>query len=127
MARRVLSGGSALRALAMLGAGAAVIGTAAPVAAQDFTTGSLAGVVLDQAGRPAPGGTAVLRSDAQGFTRNATVGDNGNFRVPSLPVGTYTVTITSGNGDTVTSQIAINAGASNSYTFRVGAAPARKV
>jgi hypothetical protein len=124
MARRVLSGGSALRALAMLGAGAAVIGTAAPVAAQDFTTGSLAGVVLDQAGRPAPGGTAVLRSDAQGFTRNATVGDNGNFRVPSLPVGTYTVTITSGNGDTVTSQIAINAGASNSYTFRVGAAPA---
>ncbi len=124
MARRVLSGGSALCALATLGAGIAFVGAAAPAAAQDFTTGSLSGVVVDQAGQSAPGGTVVLRSDAQGFTRNATINDSGNFRVPSLPVGTYTVTVTSANGDTATSQIAINAGASNSYTFRVAAAGA---
>ncbi len=124
MARRVLSGGSALCALATLGAGIALVGAAAPAAAQDFTTGSLAGVVVDQAGQSAPGGTVVLRSDAQGFTRNATINDSGNFRVPSLPVGTYTVTVTSANGDTAVSQIAINAGASNSYTFRVAAAGA---
>jgi len=124
MARRVLSGGSALCALATLGAGIALVGAAAPAAAQDFTTGSLSGVVVDQAGQSAPGGTVVLRSDAQGFIRNATINDSGNFRVPSLPVGTYTVTVTSANGDTAVSQIAINAGASNSYTFRVAAAGA---
>ena len=124
LARHMLRGGSALRALALMGAGVGAVGLAAPVMAQDFTTGSLAGIVVDQAGQPVAGGTAVLRSDAQGFTRNATFVVKGIYRVPSLPVGTYTVTITSANGDTVTSQIAINAGASNSYTFRVGAAAA---
>ena len=86
--KRMLEAGSALRVLAMIGAGAAAGGIAAtPAAAQDYTSGSVGGTVTDESGGTVSGATVTLTSNDQGFTRTTTSGANGTFRISSLPVG----------------------------------------
>jgi hypothetical protein len=115
--RALLRGTSALQLVALTGA---ILGSvaASPAMAQDFTNGALLGTVVDEAGQAQAGGTASVRSDAQGFTRQAEIDGNGTFRVPALPVGSYTVTVTSASGATLSQSISIDAGRVNSYTFR---------
>jgi len=55
-------------------------------------TGELSGTVLDDTGAALPGSTVTVLSLVTGFTRSDTTTANGNFRFPSLPVGTYSVT-----------------------------------
>jgi hypothetical protein len=65
-----------------------------PAAAQ-VTTGSIAGTVKDAQGGVVPGATVTVVNEAQG-TRSAPVVTNelGDFVVPNVPSGTYTVEIT---------------------------------
>ena len=101
--KRLLGAGSALRVLALVGAGAAASGIAsAPAAAQDYTSGAIAGTVRDEAGNPLPGATVTLTSVSQGFTRTATTSGNGTVRFASLPTGSYTVVVEAPGLDTFT-------------------------
>lgn len=117
-------GGTALHALALLGAGLAgstvAVGTAS---AQDFTTGALVGTVVDASGARLTEGTVRVTSVSQGFTRTVQVGSDGSFRVQSLPTGVYTVAITTAAGLSVSEQrVTISPGANNTYTFTAAAA-----
>jgi len=88
-----LRASAALRAVAILGAGLPAVMLAAPAAAQDYTSGSISGVVRDDAGRPVPGATVRITSASQGQTQTVTTNAQGQFQVNSLPVGNYDVSV----------------------------------
>ena len=121
-----LSGGTALQALALMGAGlagCAVVATSA--AAQDFTNGAMVGVVVTPEGTRVSGGTVTVVSNAQGFTRTTQISADGGFRVPALPVGTYSVTVASpGFQSVIDRNVSVVAGSSATYTFTVAAVAA---
>lgn len=54
-------------------------------------TGNIEGKVLDKTGQSLPGVTITATSTSLIGSRNATSDQNGRFRLPILPVGTYTV------------------------------------
>lgn len=120
-ARRMLRGGTALQALALMGAGVGIATVATPASAQDYTNGALVGSVTTADGARVTGGTVTIVSNEQGFSRNATVGSDGSFRVPALAAGTYTVTVTTPDNPPATvNNVAITPGTNNAYTFTVG-------
>lgn len=56
------------------------------------TTGSIEGLVNDSEGKPIPGVTVTISSEAlTGGPRTAYTNEQGVFRFPSVPVGTYSV------------------------------------
>jgi len=63
-----------------------------PVEAQTFR-GSLVGTVLDQSGAAVPGAPVVATNDATGVTRSTTSDASGNYNIPELPIGNYTVSV----------------------------------
>jgi outer membrane receptor protein involved in Fe transport len=73
--------------------GAAVFATATDALAQDYTSGTLRGVVADENGEPVAGVQVTIRSEAQGFERSTTTNANGEFTVPVIPIGNYTVSL----------------------------------
>lgn len=119
-ARKALCGGTALQALVLLGAGltgSAIFAT--PAAAQDYTTIAAVGRVVGTNGEQIQGATVEVRSDAQGFVRTATTDGSGSFRVPQIPAGSYTITITATGFDTYTEAGVVLdlANASNEFTL----------
>ena len=115
-----LRGGTALSALAMLGAGlGGTFVAAVPAAAQDISSGELRGVVQDSAGNAVPGATVTIRATNRAVTRTATTGSSGTFNFTALPIGNYTIEVASSVGAaTVTEAAAALGGAS--YTVVVG-------
>ena len=117
---RKLRAGTALQALALIGAGVGMTAVAAPAVAQDYTTGALVGTVVDETGARVSGGTVTVRSAAQGFERTAPISADGAFRVQALPTGVYTVTVSAeGYPATATENVRVNPGANNTYNFTV--------
>jgi outer membrane receptor for ferrienterochelin and colicin len=75
----------------------------APIALPAFaqnTAGALAG-------HAAAGATVTVTNPATGFSRTVAVGADGSYRIASLPVGTYTVTVQQ-NGQAVGSPVTVN-------------------
>ena len=72
----------------------AVLGMAAssPLGAQSFR-GSLVGTVLDQSGAAVPGAPVVATNEATGVSRSTTTDASGNYYIPELPIGNYTVSV----------------------------------
>jgi hypothetical protein len=64
---------------------------------QAQSTASVQGTVTDPSGAVIPGATVNVRDDATGGTRTVTTDSAGNYQVPSLIPGTYTITV-SANG-----------------------------
>ena len=84
------------RGLYSLGVFAAVmiglIGSAnAPVFGQNFSA-AISGVVRDTTGAVVPGVSITARHTESGQTRTVISNENGDYRMPSLPVGAYEVT-----------------------------------
>ena len=79
-------------ALAAAAAAAVLLSIAAPADAQT-PTGTITGRVTDQAGLSVPGATVTVTSTNLQGTRVAVTSANGDFIVPSLPPGPYTVTV----------------------------------
>ena len=92
-----------MQAVALLGAGvAATTMVAAPAMAQDYTNVTASGRVIGTDGNAIAGATVEVVSNGQGFTRTTTTDSNGSFRVPQVPIGSYTVTITADGYDSFT-------------------------
>jgi outer membrane receptor for ferrienterochelin and colicin len=71
---------------------AMVLGVAAGVAGQGNPTGAIRGQVLDPDGLGMPGVTVTASSPALQGLRTAVTSENGDFMIPFLPPGEYTIT-----------------------------------
>ena len=75
----------------------AVVGTllllAAPAFAQTNPTGTISGKAVDPQGLAVPGATVTVASRAMQGVRTATTSANGDYILPFLPPGEYTVTV----------------------------------
>jgi outer membrane receptor for ferrienterochelin and colicin len=56
-------------------------------------TGSISGRVTDSGGLPVPGATVTIQSTNLQGTRTAVTSENGDFLLPALPPGPYTITV----------------------------------
>ena len=68
------------------------IGLAAPSMAQ-VTTATIYGRVEDPSGAVIPGASVEVSNEATGVTKNATTNARGEFAIPYVPVGPYTITV----------------------------------
>lgn len=120
--KRILASGSALQALAILGAGVAATTVAtAPAFAQDYTRGVLSGTVVDESGAPVADATVTVTSNEQGFSTTTTTDSTGTFRVSALPTGRYTVIVESGGATVVEDRgVQVLAGQTNSFRYIAG-------
>lgn len=81
-----------LRAVASLLLSMAVIGVGSPARAQTFR-GAILGTVLDQTQAPIPGAQVTAKNQGTGLTRSTVTDDSGNYYLPELPIGSYTLTV----------------------------------
>ena len=86
----------------VLAALAVCLALAAPAAAQQ--TGSVSGKVVDTSGAVLPGVTVEASSNLLPTPRVTVTGGNGEYRMPALPPGAYTLTFTLSGMQTVTRQ-----------------------
>jgi len=118
-----------IRNRALLGAAVAAFAPAglltatsviAPAAAQDYTSGAIAGTVVDGSGAPVAGATVTITSVSQGFSRSSTTSSAGGFRFAGLPVGSYDVSVSSSAGSTTEQGVRVTASSTANYTMVVG-------
>ncbi|RYE04187.1 MAG: TonB-dependent receptor [Sphingomonadales bacterium] len=88
-----LRAGTAMQALALIGAGVGAVAFAAPAAAQDYVSGAMSGTVTNETGEAVAGATVTITSKGQGFTRTATTSSSGAFRFAGLAPGSYDVAV----------------------------------
>jgi Carboxypeptidase regulatory-like domain len=99
-------------------------------------TGTILGVVKDPSGGVVPDATVTIRNVETGLTRTATTGGDGAYRVPSLPVGQYTIRVEKSGFQVVTqtgftlevsqelvSNVALQVGSSSQEVVVTGEAP----
>ena len=77
--------------LVLIGLLAALV--SAPVLAQGTSTSSLSGVVVDSSGGALPGATITAKNNATGAAFTSVSSGTGDFTIPAMPIGTYTVTV----------------------------------
>ena len=88
----------AMAALIALALGRALL----PAAQAQTSGGSLIGRVLDKDGAALPGATVTATQKDTGFNRSTVTETDGNYRLPSLPVGAYNITVELNGFATVT-------------------------
>lgn len=83
-----------LRAV-VFGVAGAWLGCVGPVAAwaQSPADGAIAGRVLTAAGTPAPGAAVIVEDQETGLEQQARTGAHGEFLLPRLPVGEYSIAV----------------------------------
>ena len=74
-----------------VGAIVAVVGCMATMAFAQGGVATFSGTVFDQAKAVLPGATVTVTNEATGISREAVTGPEGQFVVPTLMPGTYTV------------------------------------
>ena len=117
--KRLLEAGSALRVLALVGAGAAASGLAVtPAAAQDYTSGAVSGTVTDSNGAPVAGANVALRSVAQNQTRNFVTDSAGHFTAAGLTPGDYVVNVNASGYSPTQDTITVTAAQASQVTVR---------
>jgi hypothetical protein len=118
------------RATGVLAMTAAVLlgmlcGTGGRAYAQAQNTGSILGNVVDPGGLALVGASVTVAEPTEGLNRTVSTGKSGDFVLPSLPVGTYILTVSSGGFETyVASGITVDADKSVKLSVKltVGAA-----
>src|ERR1700689_1773707 len=73
----------------------------AHIARAQQTLGSVNGTVTDISGAAMAGATVTVTGEQTGLTRSTTTNKAGYWEILSLPVGTYKVTVTEQNFETV--------------------------
>ena len=100
---------------------AAVGGLAISAAAEDYTTGTIRAVIQDQSGAAQSDATVVVTSD-RGVRRSAVSDSQGKIRIPQLPIGNYTVTVTRDGFDQLVSEnVPVKLGGDAELTFTLAA------
>jgi hypothetical protein len=94
------------------------------LSAEDVTSGSLTGNVLNQSGDAVSGASLVVKSTSTGVTRSATSGADGSVRVPLLAVGSYTVSVSASGYTTLSDTVNVSLGGASSYNFVLSSASA---
>ncbi len=92
--------------------------------AQSVATADLYGTVKDPSGAAVSNATVTARNEAQAFERTTKTDTNGNYQLPLLPPGQYTVTVeAAGFGKLVAKDVGITVGqqAEFSVTLKVAA------
>ena len=97
-----------------------LIGLAAPLFAQQ--TGVISGKITDTNGGVLPGVTVEARSNTLPGPRATTSGGSGEFRLPALPPGEYTVTFTLSGMQTVTRKATVQLSQETALDARLGVA-----
>jgi outer membrane receptor protein involved in Fe transport len=126
-ARARLLASTLLAGAAALAAPAALVLMAAPTAAsaQDYTSGTLVGTVVDSAGAPVAGAKVVVKSLSQGVERTLTSDSAGQFRAALIQVGAYSVAISKDDYQpTSDGNVKVGLGGSTGYTFTLNKADA---
>jgi hypothetical protein len=104
-----------VHALALAFGGVALTaGVVEPAMAQSNASGTVFGKVA-----PGQGDTVVLKNQGTNATRSSAVDATGNFRLTSLPIGTYTVTLMKGGSAAGTAQLEVLAGQGVEASFPV--------
>jgi hypothetical protein len=67
---------------------------AAPVAISQTNTGTIVGTATDDTGAAIPGATVMAKNLGTGDVRTVATGGDGEFTVPNLQIGHYSVTVT---------------------------------
>jgi hypothetical protein len=65
----------------------------ASVASAQAATGSIAGTITDPSGAAVPNATVTMTDKPTDLDRTTTTDEDGNYTVPKIPPGTYTVTV----------------------------------
>ena len=95
-----------------------------PSAVAQFTTARLGGTVTDKAGAAIAGATLRVEQVTTGYTQTGKAGSDGGYLFPSLPVGSYRLTVQMDGFTTyVQSGIELTVGqtATQNITLQVGA------
>ena len=95
---------------------------AIPVLAQ-VPTGTILGVVKDSSGAVVAGATVTILSPETGYSRTTNTGDDGAYRVPTLPTGHYQVKAERAGFKTETQQgltLNVSDNAVINFTLQVG-------
>ncbi len=101
---------AARRSPSALALGLALLLVAGGAASQELT-GTIYGEVTDDQGLAIPGATVTLTSPSHIQTETRVTGDRGDYRVPLLSPGAYTVTVELGGFQTVTFEgVVVSAG-----------------
>lgn len=98
----------------------ALLALTAPLFAQQ--TGSISGKVVDTNGGVLPGVTVEARSNVLPGPRVTTSGGNGDYRLPALPPGEYTVTFTLSGMQTVSRRAVVQLAQETSLEAKLGVA-----
>lgn len=69
-----------------------------PVFGQVTTTGSIVGTVTDPTGAVVPNATVMVKNKSTGKESSTTTTDNGNFNIPQVSAGVYTLTVQATSG-----------------------------
>ncbi|MDP1632181.1 MAG: TonB-dependent receptor [Caulobacter sp.] len=89
--------------------------------AQDYTSGILSGSVTDENGSPLAGATVSVTS-AQGTTRTARTDSNGGYRIPALPVGVYSASVSAAGFPSLSGQTVSVSPGGSAYAFTMTSA-----
>jgi Carboxypeptidase regulatory-like domain len=98
--------------LSFLAAACILGGVCVPaVHAQGIITGNIIGDVVDQSGAVIPNAAVMVKNEATGAVMQAKSDAQGSFRIPDVPIGSYSVTVNaSGFGATTLSHVTVVAG-----------------
>src|SRR5690349_5257610 len=99
-----------------LGGGALVFGQA--------ISGDLVGTIQDASGAGVPGALVSVVNDATNIRTAATANDAGEYRIPNLPAGTYTLTATGtgfGTSTLKSVKVSLNTTSTANLTLQVSA------
>ncbi|HEX8688301.1 MAG TPA: carboxypeptidase regulatory-like domain-containing protein, partial [Pyrinomonadaceae bacterium] len=98
--------------------------TATSAAAQNSTTGSIEGTVVDVNGAAVPGVTVTATSPNLIRPQTATTNEEGTYRLGNLPPGRYTVTVEATSGFAKFEQTDVEVNLSRTSTVAVSLRPA---
>ncbi len=82
-------------------------------------TGNLSGLITDPSGAVVHSATVTVIATSTGYSRTAQSGTDGAYIFPDLPIGGYTVTVSSPGFSTIKETATINVGAHLRRDFRV--------
>lgn len=73
-------------------------------------TGQITGTITDTSGALVPGASVVVQNNATGLKRAVTSNGQGEYLIPSLPPGAYTLTINASGFGTYTASVVVGVG-----------------